>query len=119
MSTTSPSSLPTVWLSLSIPSATRPAQSHNSFQFNLFANPHPLNPAASILYRNMGGRAWTQLAFPRPDLGRCDVFSTYPFCLQYLAHSFVLTKITTFFFSIISTLFSKNTRGVGGTSFNG
>src|SRR5712692_5169941 len=37
-----------------------------SFPINLFADPHPLNPIASILYKNRGGRGPSTLQSPSP-----------------------------------------------------
>ncbi len=37
-----------------------------SFPLNLFADPHPLNPIASILYKNRGGRGPSTLQSPSP-----------------------------------------------------
>ena len=34
----------------------QPSYPTNSFRLNLFADPYPLNPAVSILYKNSGGR---------------------------------------------------------------
>src|SRR5229473_7825576 len=36
--------------------------SPNSHGINSFADPHPLNPVASILYKNLGGRGYLQLS---------------------------------------------------------
>src|SRR6266478_5548198 len=37
-----------------------------AFPLNLFADPHPLNPIASILYKNRGGRGPSTLQSPSP-----------------------------------------------------
>ena len=47
------SSLPPIRLS----SCLSPLLSPNSHGINSFADPHPLNPITSILYKNMGGTA--------------------------------------------------------------
>jgi hypothetical protein len=45
-----------------IPSSLSP----NSFPLNSFADPHPLNPVTSILYKNVGGREHSQLSHRSP-----------------------------------------------------
>jgi hypothetical protein len=78
-----------------------------SFPLNLFADPYPLNPVASIFYKNIGGRGHLQLSilyhlFP----------ITYPLSFHILAHSFALSKNSTLLFSIDCALFAQKP-GVG------
>ncbi len=56
MSATSPSALPPTPQLLPIPSAPLSHYPRNSLQLNSFADPHPVNPVLSILYKNAGGR---------------------------------------------------------------
>jgi hypothetical protein len=99
--------------------AFRRADVPKSLPFNLFADPHPLNPAPSIFYKK-GGGGGVRSAFrcavciPNVTTGRSSVFRTHPLCFHITANSFVLAKNTTSLFSSNSELFSKNTRG-GGT----
>jgi hypothetical protein len=57
-----------------------PRLSPNSFPANLFADPHPLTPIASIFYRNLGGEgaATLQSPFPISNLLPHIPLSIYP-----------------------------------------
>src|SRR5882762_3649348 len=69
-----------------------------SFPLNSFADPHPLNPVASIFYKNIGGRGHVQLSIPynlSPFFSdSCALFCTFLHspktqlsCFQSIAHS--------------------------------
>src|SRR6266567_51778 len=66
----------------------------NSFTLNLFADPHPLNPDASILYKNIGGQvAILASNFQRSNLPTIPA-SGFPYplpssvsCNSFVCHS--------------------------------
>jgi len=65
--------------SFSRPTPTPRHPSPKSHGINSFADPHPLNPVASILYKNSGGRGYLQvppLGFPKKHVGHPLFFST-------------------------------------------
>jgi hypothetical protein len=68
----------------------------NSFTLNLFADPHPLNPDASILYKNIGGGQAAILAsnFQRSNLptipasGFSYTLPSSVSCNSFVCHSY-------------------------------
>jgi hypothetical protein len=99
--------------------AFRRADVPKSLPFNLFADPHPLNPAPSIFYRKGGGegcprRPDAPFASRKESPESSGVFRTHPLCFHIIANSFALAESISSLFSSNSELFTKNTRG-GGT----
>ncbi len=79
-----------------------------SFPLMIFADPHPLNPVASIFYKNIGGGGHLQFSIPYHLF-----LITYPLFFHILAHSFPLAKSSTLLFSGASALFAKSRPGWG------
>src|SRR6266851_446762 len=76
------------------PNPTPRPPTRNSHGINLFADPHPLTPVASIFYKNIGGRGRLQLT----PLGTPKFPSRIPFSFQPLGrcpsrNSFLLITI--------------------------
>src|SRR6266699_6113787 len=82
-----------------------------SFPLMIFADPHPLNPVASIFYKNIGGGGHLQFSIPYHLF-----LITYPLFFHILAHSFPLAKNSTLLFSGASALFAKSHPGWGSTA---
>src|SRR5882762_7549967 len=101
-----------VFPSSNLSAARLPHYPSKSFPLNIFADHHPLNPVASILYKNIGGRE-TPTTF--------HSLSPIPYNLSpFFSHScalfctfFALSKNSTLLFSIDCALFAQKP-GVGG-----
>jgi len=76
-----------------------PHYAPKSFPLNPFADPHPLNPVASIFYKNIGGGGHLRSFQPVSELSpafshSCALFCTFLqlprtqlFCFQAIPHS--------------------------------
>jgi hypothetical protein len=84
--------------------------STNSLPLNLFADPHPLTPVASIFYKKGGGQGCPPMRDPSVTGAR---YFTQVVSFQTLPDSFALLKNSSPFFSSDSKLFRQNTRGGG------
>jgi hypothetical protein len=92
-------------------SGTHPSAAHPPFFSITYAQPI-LQPFCFDGLPSNGGYPPSS-RLPCSNLRTFKVLPTYPLCLQTLAHSFAPCENSTLFFSIDSTLFAKNTRGVG------
>src|SRR6266851_4279412 len=114
------------------PNPTPRPPTRNSHGINLFADPHPLTPVASIFYKNIGGRGRLQLTplgtpkfpsripFSFQPLARCPSRNSFLFIfLRTLLHFLAFMQNSTHLFSSGFALFAKNTAGGEGSYASG
>ena len=97
------------FFSLSNTDLYRSACAPNSLPLNLFADPHPLTPVASIFYKNGGGEGVSSSRAARPNAAqfRCDVS---PFRINtYRVPTSVDSKPLARTLSPLDATFTKNT----------